>query len=330
MDTLKFIKKYGKYMADLGTADTRYKGSRQFRKGFKGKSRRVSRRKGKKSSAKRVRRLEKRVKNLADCTDAGTGILTYRRLSYEQKSVASNNGLTDFYGMNTAGNIQLALDQLRYYDPQNPSALVTVDFDTGTYSKQVSLLYSSISVRMRANYEVPVRYAVYYCTVKADTNQNPDVLMDSSAVDQTNIADGDSILLYPSDMLTLNKLFNVKLLRKGVLHPGRVIDFRHSVPQRLKYDPSEFDIHNLQYQTRWKSGGIMIRTFGCLAHDSTLAEVGRADTMYDLEIKRTMKVSYDAGANINFIYVDDEADTFTNAPYVCNPVESTNQRQSLT
>lgn len=299
-----------------------YAGSRRFRK--KGVAKGGGR--GRRSRATgQYRKLEKRIKKVSRLQEANQGTLTYRHLAYGIKTVPANGGLTEWYAINTISYLETVLAQMRYYDPSNPSALVVADFSTGVYSKEALITLSKLKLTLRANYEVPFEYAVYWCAVKNDTNQNPDQLMDAAAIDQSNASTGNIRQLYPSDFQLVKDLYNVKLVKKGICHPGREVVCTHTDSTSFMYDPSITDTHGSTYQRHNKAGGYLVRCFGLIAHDTTLAQIGHADSKFDVRLQQVTTVKYPAGADIEFIYQVDDGSAFTNAAQVCNPVEAMNQ-----
>lgn len=263
-----------------------------------------------------IRSMKKQIKKIKQQNEANMGDLTYRYIDVDDFDIPVNKIYWNWYALSDITDIEAVLAQLRYYDPTAPTNLVTADFATGSYQKEVLIELCSLNITTRANYTTPAEIVMYACRVKDDTSQTPLALMQAGDSDVSNV-DLNNPQLYPSDIPLVTDLWKLKVLKKRHLEPGQQCSASISVKKPFTYDPHVSDTHNLTYQRRYGGCGILLGVNGGLAHDTTLDEQGLADTQVDIMIKRTYRVKYNAGASIKYIYVNDQLDAFTNDARVC-------------
>jgi hypothetical protein len=80
----------------------------------------------------------------------------------------------------------------------------------------------------------------------------------------------------------------------------------------LNYDPSVGDNHTTTYQRAHKNMFFIPRIEGILAHDTSQDEQGLGQCGIDIIHDVVFKVKYPAGANIKFLKIVDNSNTFTN------------------
>ncbi len=280
---------------------------------------RMYRRKHTKALRPKVMRLTKQVRKLASIQAGTTGELIYRASFYDRILSADSSMSTSFMEWMSAAQIETGLAQLRYYDIKIPTALLTVDFSVGGYQKEVRIDQVKMSIQLRANYTVPVRYQVYLCKVKIDTGQNPVTLFNSGIADSSNI-DPASELMFPRDSTQLTDTWSVKKLRSGLLKPGDEVTITHREHKPFTYDPALQDIVTAEFKKRNRCFAFFVRTQGVMAHDSvSVIEQGYQNTIVDYNLKSTFRATYDAGADIKFVFAQVGADAFTNVPHVAVP-----------
>lgn len=314
---------------------------RYNRKGYKGKYRtrrslpRISNRRKALMGAIRMARgkptVKKNAKKIAllnKYNESLMGLLKVRFIDTNLQSSPINQATNLFYYINDATSIENCLAQLRYYDPTTPGSLVTSNFNSGTYQKEVIIDYQSLKVNMMANYNVPVKYVAYFVDVKEDTSITALTAFTNGIPKMSNTT-SNSIWISPSDVPLFKDLWTIKKTIKGIIPPGTVKSF-YMKGGRFSYDPSLYDSHTLLFQKKFKARGIMIRIFGQIGHDNAvLNEVGRCDTECDVESIKKYNIKYNAGADIEFVYIADGSDNFTNAPNVCNRSEAKTQIPTL-
>lgn len=267
------------------------------------------------------KKLKSDIHEISKKVESGMATLIHRIRNYAAVTVAANAGNHQAWALSDLTTIEDALGQLRYYDPTAPSTLVTADATTGSYQKEVLCTKQSMVVRIRANYQVPIRLAIYVCHIKNDTSILPSTAMSQGAADESNLT-ATSPLLYPSDIDKLKDLWSVKMYKKCILQPGMEISIPFVSNKSFQYDPSLHDEHNQQYQKRNNSMAIFVRAWGLLAHDTSADQQGFQDVKYDYDITRTYEFRYDGGADIKYVYGVDNVDTFTNGAQVCNNIAS--------
>lgn len=267
---------------------------------------------------KRVNNLSTKVRRIDKFQKGNMGTLVYRDISVSDEIIPANQIFYRMRSLNNISNLETVCAQLRYYDPSDPSNLVVADFTTGTYFKEVLFVKCTLHVTIRCNYNLPVEVTVYRCDVKADTDQNPSDCLASGTPDMTN-ATSTNPLIYPSDINLLNDLWYVKKIHRSLIQAGAQRTFTMSVDKPFNYDPHLTDTHALSFQRVFYGTAMLFRYRGVPAHDSVADEQGLQNCEVDVEMRRTWKVKYNAGADIKYIYTDTSGlDTFTNTANISN------------
>lgn len=226
--------------------------------------------------------------------------------------------------------LEEVLAQLRYYDPSAPSALVQASGVTGTYQKEFYFksIYHCLSVRN--NYQVPCKVKLFFVQSKRDTSIAANTAFTNGLADVGNPT-STSPLVYLSDSPQFNDLYSIVTSSKSVmLQPGAELSISN-ISKGFQYDPSFVDSHALSYQRRYQDMQFVIDFQGAIGHDTVVA--GQQTNLpcgLDWWVHTTFTVRYSAGADIKYIYIDDEADsTFTNGGVVSNMPVSDNQSYSV-
>jgi hypothetical protein len=226
-------------------------------------------------------------------------------------------------------DIELAMANLRYYNPATPGTLTTANAATGSYERKVHFesIYDKLNVRN--NYQVPAMVTVWMCTPKNDTNIAIDSFYSAGVSDQTIGMAVTSPLLYPSDIQQVTANWNMKRCKQIRLEPGRSFDVSYSFGP-FDYDPAVVDHHNLVYQKKYKCHFWYIRVEGCIGHDTVAAEYLTTQAAVDCVNDRKYVMTYDAGVNLDDYSEDNDASaSFTNAGVVSNKAVSDNQSYSV-
>lgn len=275
------------------------------------------------------RGLKSQVKNIQRQMKSERGILIWRSKDCAPINSTVSNAAYSEYSINTVGNIETALANLRYYDPSDPATLITAAAATGTFYKSFLMKSMYGILELTNNYQVPVNVRVYICGVKDDTSITPNTAFETGLADVGN-PDVTSPLCYPTDSPQFNELWRIIKSVDKKLMPGRKMSCSHSV-KNINYDPSLTDSHSLTYQTRYKSFVFYVRIVGVEGHDTTVTtEQGTLAAGVDVELRKTFTVEYDAGADIKTIVLADTSDTsFTNSGVVSNMPVSDNQAYSI-
>lgn len=278
----------------------------------------------------KLSRVAKRVDKLARYTASDMGTLIYRTIACDTQLSTANNCSNFSRSIGDTTSIEATLAQLKYYDPSAPTNLVTADFSTGAYHKEILFEKMSLKIKIRANYEIPLNVCVYHCSVKEDTSNSPVTIFSNGDTTISN-STSNSPFLYPSDLPLFNDLWKIEKTEKCVIQAGREKEFNIYNDKMITYDPSLTDAHSLTYQKNNGAKALFCRVWGCIAHDSVADEQGLQDVQYDFQMMRSYTLKYNAGADIKYVYVDETGlSTFTTGANVCNPVEAQNQAPSAT
>lgn len=236
------------------------------------------------------------------------------------------------FSLGTISNLQSAMAHFRYYNPSVPGTLTTADASTGTYSRMVHCLGITYTLTARNNYQVPCKYRIYKVEPKADTSIDAITYFTNGITDQVQSSgapDDETPQVYLTEIDAFKSQWRAKVLKSGILEAGRQVSVSFK-SKSFDFDPSVFDTHNLEYQTKYGSGLFIIRVEGVVGHDTTVADYTTLAAGLDLEGTRIYKFVYDAGTNLNDIYITDNRDTsFTNAGVVSNKAVADNQSYSV-
>lgn len=271
-----------------------------------------------------VKKQLKELKRLAE-SDMGTHI---HRIRDYRESVALVN-LQDVRNLDAfnADICNTVIAQLRYYNPSAPTTLTVADGATGTYQREFYFKNSFSRITVRNNYRVPCMLTVYECRPRADTDKDPLTAMSQGLTDLSNVTE-TSPLIHPTDSIVLTDLWRIKRRKKMMLDAGRQCSVSASSPP-FQYDPALFQTHDLKYMTRFKALSWLTIVQGVPAHDSVADEQGLNGVGVEIMVDTSFKVKYAAGADIQFVYVTDNSDTFSNAAVVTNKPISSNQSYGL-
>lgn len=272
-------------------------------------------------------KLKKQVKTLSKAQKAGMGQLIYRITEGASQISNANTQGNESFSLNTTTEIETVLGQLRYYDPAAPTTLVTADFTTGSYSKDILIKSSYMKIHVRNNYQTPCVVRAYLLSVKTDGSINPESAWTNGMSDISN-GTINQLGIYPTDSPQFNDLFKIDKELTLRLRPGAERTVSVSA-RNVTYNPSivdsQTDTNQRACRTRW----IMFSVMGVIAHDSSAAQYGAIGVGVDFMVHKTYKVEYNAGADIKYIYLSDGLDAFTNGALVSNAPISDNQGYSL-
>lgn len=276
-----------------------------------------------------LKQVKTQLRSIKKALKADQAYHTFKTVSTSQLlSTVNSVNYSALAGVDMA-TLETSMANLRYYDPQTPGTLVTANASTGTYSREIhfSSVYSGGTVVN--NFQVPCEVKLYLCKVKSDTSITPTTYFSNGITDQVISGTASNIDLYPTEIDVLRAQYVVKCYKTKTLQPGQSFKFSHSV-KNIDYDPSLFDSHSLTYQSKYKNFVWMIRVNGVIGHDTAVAsQVGNLQAGIDIEQVSVYKITYDAGVNLNDIYISDSRDTFTNGGVVSNKPVSDNQGYSV-
>lgn len=222
--------------------------------------------------------------------------------------------------------LETACANLRYFDAAT-NALVVADPSTGTYSNDITVLYIVNKIHVVNNYQVPVDVTVCGLRPKYDTSISALTYYTDGLTDQGNPS-AVSPMLSLKDSEIMKEMWEIKKSKKKMLMPGQSIDLSIFIPS-FEYDFSQADSHNLFYQKKYNGLQWVIRTTGCLGHDSTADEQGSMLGGIDYRVDAHYKFEYDAGKDLADLSVTDSSNTFTNGGLVSSKPVADNIGYSL-
>lgn len=274
--------------------------------------------------------LQKQVKELKKLVVSDQAYHTYKYFTtFVCTSAVAKCSHTNV-AINPVTFIETFCSQLRYYDPSAPGTLVTAAAGTGTYSRLVHFKNIYSKLELRNSYQVPCRVKVYLCKAKADTAISPLSYYTDGITDQV-ISGGDATTpgIHLTDIDTLTEQFSIKCLKDVILDTGASCSVSASTGT-FDYDPALVDTHALTYQKKYKSITFVIRVEGVIGHDTAAAEYTNTASGVDVIQSIVANIVYDAGVNLNDIYIQDaRSASFTNAGVVANKPVSDNQSYSV-
>ncbi len=252
----------------------------------------------------KLARLSKKVRRISNLQSSTLGHFTHRSTSVSLFTSAQKNADQQFYSMNSKTQIEDVIDGLKWFDPTTPQTRISVDFTAGTYSKSIRFVRSYMHLKFRANYLIPVHYAIYHCRIKTATSQSPDALYTTGVPKHSSGLTASDILIYPTDITEVTAIWSIKRIKQGLLQPGSEVHCRHG-GAAFNYDPSITDAVSFENQPRFKSWGYFVNIYGVLSHEETADApvlIGIGPAALDVQIDRTWEVEYDAGTNFSFLH----------------------------
>lgn len=255
---------------------------------------RLNRRKRKRS--KKSRSLKARISAVEKSCVADLSTLVYRNWAGQQIITTAGASAYNSFSVNDAGFIELALAQLRFFDPAVPGTIVTGNGATGTYERRFGIKSSCI-LEIKNNYQIPVNLEVHEFRANSDTTQTPYTYANTLLNDNSNA--GASALLNPlinvKDARGLGEMWKSMNTKYLTLLPGETCTMSASIPA-IEYDPSEFDNHAMDYQVDWFSTSYLVGVTGTIGHDvTTSSEIGFTQAGVDCVFKRQASIRYNAG-----------------------------------
>ncbi len=216
------------------------------------------------------------------------------------------HGLAAYYttdGLN-ATNIEAAITQFRYFDPNVPGTLDVANRASGTYSRDIWVDSVHSKFEMVNNYTVPIKIKLYLVRPKSATSLTPTQAMDGGLADQQAPANRSPIS-FPTDAELFNQTYAVIKSWNVWLKVGAHKKFTHSVGG-FQYNAAEFDSEAASYQPRHKAFHWYTRLVGPIAHSTTTnSEIGNNQAAVDVVHSMKYVFKYDAGVELNdFTHTD--------------------------
>ena len=293
-----------KRMSSRGSAQFRTKGTRQ-------RSRRSS------TMPRKVKGLTRQVKELKRLSEADMGTHIHRVRSTMTVEAGPNFQHSDYIVASDVGRLEDVLARLQYYDPSNPTTLLTASGNVGSYHKEFyfSRVHSKLTVRN--NYQVPVMVRIYQVTPKDDTSIDPVTAFTTGLTDVGNPASGSPLVFLTDSKQFGGDIWRVQKSQAKYLDAGRQCTMSWSA-KPFQYDPSLVDAHNQLYQAAYKPCLYVVFVKGIIAHDALAGQQGTCSSGVDVMCDTVFQVSYPAGADIHQVTVDDESDAFSNGARLTN------------
>lgn len=294
---------------------------------------RVARKKAKaraapKTKTKKVlKEIKHEIRNLKAYDRTGQGEHTHREIqSYSMKSAVNAQACLVVGEASYTWQLEQVIKNLKFFDPSNPSTLLTADLGAGTYARNIMFKSISSFIECRNNYKVPCDLDVYLCKVKDDTNNSPLIAWSAACADNGNLTNTQQLGQYPTDYNLVNDLWKLKLAHKGRLEAGESIKLFHG-ENDIEIDPATMDSHTLTYQKEWKSYCFLFIVKGVIGHDSVVAtEQTLLPAGVDIYERNVYNIVYNAGAHLKRIHVVNNMDaTFTTDGLLSNKPQSVNQ-----
>lgn len=271
-----------------------------------------------------VKGLTKQIFDLNRKVNVGKAKHTFKGFYSSTLFAAVAQANHGYYNLNTLSMIETAMANFRYYDPAVPGTLVTANASTGTYSRDVMVNSIYSKIECANNYQVPCNIKIYLCSVKGQTDNTPTALL--AANDQ--VIGGSAVTnphVFLSEIESIKDQWSIDCVVDKLLYPGQFCTAKHAV-SKFQYDPAHSDGEAAVYQKKFKSFVWVIRIEGVLGHDTAVAtEQTTLSAAIDIQYSSIMKFEYEAGVQLNDIYISENRDTtFTNGGVVSSKPVSDN------
>lgn len=298
------------------------------------KKKRYSKRK-KKSVGYKLKKHSRAIRNLQIKTNAGQGKYIDREYTSGFIGAEQNQlGWFDLVNISETGFEALS-NKLPFFNPSAPNTLIDANLALTTFSNELLVTRSQMTVTLMNNYEIPAHVSVYLLTIKTDTSRDPTAVITADLVDIGKNQDGTALaitsqLIYPSDCPTLVLLYKIKKIASYWHMPGRIKSFSAN-SYNIKHNYASFDQHMLTFSRKVKSKFLLFRTEGPPAHDSVVESVvGTSKCRVDFIARRVNEVHYNAGQDIERLNIDNGLDSFVNTAQTVSkpPASFENWRQT--
>lgn len=268
-----------------------------------------------------ARTLKARVKNLEKKVSNTSSILIYKTDTSETLRPAASQALYGEQSAVSIANIESAITNCRFFDPSNPSTLITGSLGTPTYAQNIRVsVYSRLVITN--NYQVPCVITCGVAMPRNDTNISVNQSLINGWTDVGGPAQASTLISYKDSPQFLQVWRVVRKLRSKLLKPGESYILKYG-QKTFTYDPAFTDSETESYSRKNNSAQFCYRVQGVLGHDTTVStEQGMAPAGIDIYCENVITVYYNSGgASIKTIVLNEGADqSFTNAAVVSQPV----------
>jgi hypothetical protein len=284
------------------TLGRRTKRQRMTRTG-KASDRSVQKRKGKKSKGGKTVCLSK-------CHDS-----THTWRYVENISSVANQNTGKVFNIALSGTqLENAFETIRTYNGQATPSVDVHDLADASVHRTVTIDNVHDSLTFYNLNQVGVEVEVYLLQCRNTTNQGVSQTLSNALEDQfvsrndlvteTNQTTGDfqnSALWYPNEISGFKKFWKSKKVLDTIIKPGERRTVTHNTGM-FDYQPHVRDNGPTTFSPAWKSHGFLIRFHGVPVRNTNVASSGaalvRPIVALDMELKRTVKVAYDAGIDL--------------------------------
>jgi len=251
--------------------------------------------------------LQRQVKELMKRQDAVLGTYTRKIKAYTTaKSAATNEVRYSSASFNSIGVLTGTIDAVKYFDPANPSTLITVDLSAPNYQQSIRFVKSYGKLVIRNNYSVPCRATMYFVKCKTDTSIAPETAISNSLTDESN-ASITSPMIFPTDCHEFNDLWQIVKSKSVFLQAGQEASLSQSYPA-FNYDGALGDDQTESFVKNYHGGYAMVRVEGVLAHGSTSGNT-HSQAGVDMSFEQIQTVKYPAGVNVRYLEIVDSPTT---------------------
>ncbi len=291
---------------------------------------RVSANKRKRKRISESDSIKHQIQELRKRAEADMGTLVVRfRDSFSQRTVAHGDSLKiNYTGLNKA-RIETVLGKMLFYDPTAPTVLVAASGDSGTYSRSYYFdnVYSKLT--LRNNYMVPAQVRIY-CVIP---KQSTDVSSYNSVVNGLANNPGTTFPItspsvFITDVQEFNDLWKIEKSVMKTLDPGEDISMSYNA-KAFMYDPSTVDDQSMAYNKKHGTHQFIVAVSGVIGHDTSLGEYQLSKAGVDSLLETTVRVVYQAGADIKVMELEDATDNITNNVEISNKPANANQNYGL-
>lgn len=274
-----------------------------------------------------IKNLKSKVREIAKVLENNTATSTFRKRDAFKREAAVNAMSMDSFTVNSTTILETSMANLRYYDAAT-NALVTADPSVGTFQRDITVKEVYAMINCRNNYQVPCKMTIYAMVPKKDTGVTPATFFTAGLADQGNPT-ATSPLVHLTDSEILKENWKIAKSVSKQLNPGQELSCSWS-HGKFEYDFSNVDTHALAFQKIYGGMVFLTRLEGVIGHDSVVTtEQGYLPVACDCEVHTKWVFEYDAGKDLQDIFIDDNADTFTNGGLISNKPVSDNQAFSL-
>lgn len=302
---------------------------KSFAKKGVGKAKKAYRARTYRTYARRKKSLRREIVSIKRTLRSDQARHTHRHRSASTIRLAGvNQTIRTAFDACRAAELESAMANLRYYDPNFPSTLVTADASSGSYTRQIHFETSYARLYVRNNYQVPVKIKIWSCEPKNDTSIAPTTFFSDGLTDQTTSLGATSPMINFWDIDMVKDNWRAAKTFTYDLNPGKEVSCVWA-GKPFDFDPSNYDTHSLAYQKKYRAHVWVIQVEGVIMHDTTAFEYTTGLGGVDVLCDRKYVMTYDAGTNLNDFSGTNAASTsFTNGGVVSQVVVD-NQQYSV-